>query len=83
MANLSSVGFSSTENKVDVEFLRVRLRKMSDTELLRFGRAAKNMCSTDACFGQRPRRVFVQLQEAREEWKRRFPDLPLNQVNLI
>lgn len=71
MANLSSVGFTS-ENEVDLEGLRVRLRKMSDQELLPFGQAAKSMRSPDAYFGQPPRQVFViQLQEARSELERR------------
>jgi hypothetical protein len=43
MADLSSVGFSSNENEIDLEGLRTRLRKMNDAELLRFGQAAKSM----------------------------------------
>jgi hypothetical protein len=75
-----SVGFSGTENEVDLEGLRTRLRKMSDQELLRYGQAAKSMCSPDAYFGQSPRQVFItQLKEAREEWKRRNPSLPLSE----
>ena len=73
-----SVGFSGTENEVDLENLRTRLRKMKDAELLRFGQAGKSMCSPDAYFGRSPRQVFiVQLEEARAEWKRRNPGLPL------
>ncbi len=34
-----SVGFSSDENEVDLEGLRIRLRNMSDQELQRFGQA--------------------------------------------
>src|SRR5258708_9994447 len=46
--------------------------KMSDAELLRFGHAAKSMCSPDAYFGQPPRQAFlIQLEEARKEWQRR------------
>jgi cold shock CspA family protein len=60
--------------------LRTRLRKMSDQELLRFGQAAKFMCLPEANFGKPPRQVFViQLEEAREEWKRRNPGLPLSE----
>ena len=74
MANLSSVGFTG-ENEVDLEGLRTRLRKMSDQELLRFGKAAKSMCSPSAYFGQPPRQTFVvQLAEARAELKRRNAD---------
>ena len=64
---------------LDLEQLRARLRKMNDTELLLFGRASKYMCSTKASMGKPPRESFVmQLREAREEWKRRNPELPLN-----
>jgi len=73
-----SVGFARSENEIDLEGLRTRLRKMSDQELLRFGQAAKSIRSPDAYFGQSPRQVFiVQLEEARAEWKRRNPGLPL------
>jgi len=72
MAGLNSVGFSNCDNEVDLEGLRTRLRKMNDAELLRFGQAAKSMCSPDAYFGQPPRQVFVtQLEEARAELERR------------
>jgi hypothetical protein len=73
---LSSVGFS----ELDLEALRTRLQKMNDAELLRYGQAAKSMCSPDAYFVQAPRQVFVvQLEEARREWKRRSPDLPVSE----
>ena len=72
MAGLNSVGFSNSENEIDQEGLRARLRQMSDAELLRYGRAAKSMCSPDAYFGQAPRQTFViQLAEARAELERR------------
>ena len=78
MVGLNSVGFSSGEHEIDLEGLRARLHEMTDTELLRFGLAAKSMCSPDSYFGQSPRQAFViQLEEARKEWKRRNPDLPL------
>lgn len=74
-----SVGFSSDENELDLEGLRIRLRNMSDQELQRFGQAAKFMCLPGANSGEPPRQVFViQLEEARKEWKRRNPDLPLS-----
>jgi hypothetical protein len=67
-----SVGFSSDDNEVVLESLRTRLRKMSDQELLRFGQAAKYMCSPGANFGEPPRQVFlIQLREVRTEWERR------------
>ena len=65
------IGFSEEEN-IDIESLRVRLRKMSDTELVRFGRAAPSLCDPRKNLEQPPRQVFViQLNEARAEWKRR------------
>jgi len=66
-----SIGFSGDEH-IDLESLRARLRKMSDSELLRFGRAARSMCDPKTNLGQPPRQVFViQMNEARAEWKRR------------
>jgi hypothetical protein len=72
MAGLSSVGFSSNDSVIDLESLRARLRKISDTELQRYIRAAEGLCSPHAHFGKPPRQTFViQLQEARAEWDRR------------
>lgn len=65
---MGSVGFQPFQ----LEEVRARLRKMSDEELIRFGRAAAGMCSPQANFGHAPRSVFVeQLREACEEWRRR------------
>ena len=65
--------------QIDVKQLRERLRKMTDTELLRFGKAAKYMCSPEASLGNPPSQTYIlQLEEARAEWKRRKPELPLN-----
>jgi hypothetical protein len=59
---------------IDLDQLRQRLRRMSDDELLQFGKAAKYMCSPEANMGKPPRDVFVvQLKEARLEWRRRYP----------
>jgi hypothetical protein len=61
-----------------LDTIRERLRKMSDQELLRCGQASKYMCSPKAKLGKLPRPEFVtQLEEARGEWTRRFPKLPL------
>jgi hypothetical protein len=61
-----------TANEIDVEELQARVRKMSDAELRRFGKAAAAMCSPQANLGKSPRKAFVvQLEEARAEWKRR------------
>jgi hypothetical protein len=49
----------------DIEKLRERLRKMTDAQLLEFGRAARQLCGPEANLGKPPREVFViQLQEA-------------------
>jgi hypothetical protein len=56
----------------DVDALRTRLRKMSDDELRKFGKAARYMVSPTANMGKPPRSTFVlQLEEARAEWCRR------------
>ena len=62
---------------LNVDELRTRLRKMSDEELRKFGRAAAHMVSPKANMGQPPRETFViQLAEARAEWARRHPKKP-------
>lgn len=43
----------------DLNDLRTRLRKMSDAELQRFGKAARYMCSPAANLGKAPRQAFV------------------------
>ena len=63
----------------DLDQLRILLREMSDADLLRFGQAAKYMCPPEANLGRpssQPR--VVQPREARAEWKRHKPSLPLN-----
>jgi hypothetical protein len=73
VSNLGSVGFLPFE----LEAIRARIRKMSDDELLKYGKAAKSMCEPDANFGRPPSDVYVtQLREAREEWRRRHPKPP-------
>jgi hypothetical protein len=56
--------------------LRVRLRSMSDQELLSFSLTAKYMASQQAEFGQFGQSFLIQIEEARAEWKRRMPELP-------
>jgi hypothetical protein len=64
----------ASEKELDLDALRARLRRMSDRDLLRFGKSARYMCSPEANLGKEPRRVFViQLREAVEEWRRRQP----------
>jgi hypothetical protein len=69
---VGTIGFLPFE----LENLRDRLRKMSDAELERFGKAAREMSKPEANFGK-PSEVYVtQLREAREEWRRRHPREP-------
>jgi len=57
---------------LDVDGLRTRLRKMSDEELRKFGKAARYMVAPTANMGKPPLPTFVlQLKEARAEWRRR------------
>jgi hypothetical protein len=59
--------------QIDREKLRERLRKMSNEELRKFGKASASMCSPKANLGKPPNGDFVvQLEEARQEWKRRM-----------
>jgi hypothetical protein len=53
--------------------------EMSDEELLRFGMVAKYMCSRGEKLDKEKLKAFtLQLDEARKEWKKRFPKLPLS-----
>lgn len=62
----------ATDAPIDLEEFRARLRKMTDAQLLRFGKAARYLCSPTAYFGKAPRETFIiQLRECRAEWKRR------------
>jgi hypothetical protein len=62
----------ATDSPLDVEEFRARLRKMTNAQLLRYGKAARYMCSPTAYFGKVPRETFViQLRECRVEWRRR------------
>ena len=70
---------------LDVDALRTRLRKMSDEELRKFGKAARYMVSPRANMDKPPLPDFVlQLEEARAEWRRRLkgPDFHLRRTRL-
>jgi hypothetical protein len=67
---MQSIGAS----EFSLENLRKRLQRMSDEELILFGKACRDMLTPQANLGRPPREVFViQLQEARKEWRRRYP----------
>lgn len=57
------------DDTFDVEEFRTRLRKWSDEELIRYGKACRSMC------GRRDPRPdsFIQLEECKAEWRRRHP----------
>jgi hypothetical protein len=60
--------------------IRERVRKMSDEELLRYGAVCKSMCSPETNLDKPSRDAWtVQLQEARAEWRKRHPELPLSE----
>jgi hypothetical protein len=64
---------------VEIHVLRERLRKMPDSDLLLFGVTTKYLGSRSTDSEQTPDgAVPVELTEARTEWKRRFPRLPLS-----
>jgi len=64
-----SIGFESQE--VTLIKLRARLRNMSDTELVRYGKATRSLCQDRRGYAE----FKVQLDEARAEWRRRHPKL--------
>src|ERR1039457_1690143 len=55
-----------------IEQVRERLRKMTDEQLLSFGKSAASVCKVVPFVNDPPPRAFViQLEEARAEWRRR------------
>ena len=59
----------SIQSSDELEQVRNRLRKMSDAQLVSFGKAARSLCRDPKC----PDTFKCQLEEARAEWKRRHP----------
>ena len=57
----------------DLEAIRARIRKMSDTELRKYGRAASDLADPKKNFGPSNPSFKIQLDEARAEWRRRHP----------
>jgi len=69
MSHLKGIAFESEE--VSLAKLQERLRQMSDEELIKFG---KQECALSAPrVGVTPDPWKLQLQLAREEWRRRHP----------
>lgn len=63
------MGGSESENRDE---LRARLRETSDLELRRFGRRARDLSNPKNNFGATDPHV-IELDEARAEWRRRYP----------
>jgi hypothetical protein len=62
--------WKSQSNRSDeLEQLRARLRKMTDAQLVGFGKAARSLCRDPKC----PEVFKRQLEEAKTEWRRRHP----------
>jgi hypothetical protein len=57
----------------DIEQIRARLRKMSDLELRKYGRAARDLANPKKGYGPPNPSFQIQLDEARTEWRRRHP----------
>jgi hypothetical protein len=56
----------------DVEAFRIRLRGLSDQDLIKYGRAARSLIETKRRI-QSAEPWQTQLAMAREEWRRRYP----------
>jgi hypothetical protein len=57
----------------NINQIRARLRKMSDLELRKVGRSARDMADPKKNFGPPNPAFQIQLDEARAEWRRRHP----------
>jgi hypothetical protein len=55
----------------DIERIRERIRKMSDAELRKYGRAARDLADSKKNYGPPNPSFKIQLDEARAEWRRR------------
>jgi hypothetical protein len=54
----------------DIEQIRERLRKMSDSDLLRYGQTSRHMADPKNNQGNPNPAFQVQLEEVRAEWRR-------------
>ena len=57
----------------DTEQIRERIRKMSDAELRKYGRAAMDLSDPKKNLGKPNEAFKIRLDEARAEWRRRHP----------
>lgn len=76
-----AIGINKPEkSESGIEFVRERLSAMSHSELLRFGVITKSKSIRTPLSDQHRKEVLeMQIREARAEWKRRFPGLPLSE----
>jgi hypothetical protein len=58
------------DEHIDVEAIRAQIRKLSDAELIREGRAARQLASPAGRNGKQARKVF---EVGLAEWRRRHP----------
>ena len=81
MAVLDRVESTASEtrrNPLENQNARIAFCSMSSSELLRFGVSAKFKCAQQPDANDpEPPDLAAQLKEARFEWNRRHPDLPL------
>jgi hypothetical protein len=79
MANMGKLGSTSCEiDSPEFESIRLRISRMASTELLRFGVVTKFRCSHILSPNHRQQELLTaELIEARAEWNRRYPRLPL------
>jgi hypothetical protein len=56
-----------------IEQIRARIRKMSDLELRKYGRAARDLADPKKNYGPPNPSFQIQLDEAGAEWRRRHP----------
>jgi len=70
-----------SETEFNIEEFRKRIQKMSDAQLLRFGRAARNMCDPKQSANGKAEAVHeLQLVELRPEFRRRFPKKDVKEI---
>jgi hypothetical protein len=70
-----------TEAEVNIAAFKKRIRQMSDAQLLRFGRAARNMCDPKQSANGKAEAVHeLELVELRQEYRRRFPKKHVKEI---
>jgi hypothetical protein len=56
-----------------LDAIRERIRRMTDAELIDYGRAARELANPKKNYGKPNPAFQIQLDEARAEWRRRHP----------